>query len=505
MQELSGIPLKEIAQATSKATAVAFSLGKLPTLLITQYNTNLPTPKWSEFSDALSVGKTFGYSTQKNFADNYFGFVSKMAQMPEVLTIYTWSKTATPATLKGGRCPDLEVLKSLNGKFKLSIGGKSADLSVNLTGQVSYSDCATQIENAIKGNTGGGAEFTNAKCIYSEVTGGFIIKGGVSGATSSIGFVEAPSGGTDIHTELGLTENQGASIIDGVEAEGSINDALNSINAQNGNYFVITTDFKFADEANDIKEFGDFIKTSAGRYLGLYLWNNPRLLTNNEQTLNLMDCEGLMLEYAPNYDQNGFSAGIISSLNFNQTMGNVGVAFNPAKAFAKDAITDLDQYHNLLENKVNCIARFGSLGQFQTWYVMGDIMGDIGSVNGYVANCFLIFDLQFATARMFDEQPFVGVRGEQNMGIMRSYYDPVFTKAQLSGIIVKQYTLEAGERTKILSTFGEEGELAVEQLEREGFFYKINGYDQKNKKSNITMAYVKNDQSRGVVITNIII
>ena len=57
--------------------------------------------------------------------------------------------------------------------------------------------------------------FKNTEIIYSSLTGGLIVKGGIKGADSTISFLQAPTSGTDISTSLGLSQIEGASIIAG--------------------------------------------------------------------------------------------------------------------------------------------------------------------------------------------------------------------------------------------------------------------------------------------------
>ena len=146
---MAGIPLSWLVDITSVGVKDSFSLSKLPTLLITKYDSEYINPKWSKFYDVDSVKKAFGANTSVGkFGNNYFSVVNKMSSKPDLLNVYVWNENATPAILQGGRVASINTLKT-SGAFSLTIGNDTRDIIVDLRDVVSYTDVATRLQNAI--------------------------------------------------------------------------------------------------------------------------------------------------------------------------------------------------------------------------------------------------------------------------------------------------------------------------------------------------------------------
>ncbi|HEF3505139.1 TPA: DUF3383 family protein, partial [Campylobacter jejuni] len=342
---------------------------KLNTLLIEKYDGSLPQNKFTQTYDLSTTQAIFGsQSNVSKFASKYFGFISKNATKADLLNIYTWNSEDTSPVIKGGVAKSLSELKTLNGKFKITIGGASADISVDLTGSTSYADVATKLQTAITSADGQDSNlaFTGAKVNYSTVTNGFIVKGGQAGQGETVGYLQAPSDGTDIHNKLGLTLNEGASLINGEKAIANLSDALNEIDLYNGNFYLITFNFEFedGDVEKNLKELGEFLKNSNDRYAGLYSWSNKQLLTVNSGAVEPYEAyDGLIIDYKVGDFQNGLVSALISAMDLSKANGNYNIAFNDATEFQLNALTDKAEYKALQSNKANAPCKFGILGQ----------------------------------------------------------------------------------------------------------------------------------------------
>lgn len=203
---MGGIPLDWLVNVTSKGVRDAFSLSKLPTLLITK-TTSLPSPRWNKFYDSTQVGKVLGIDTEaKKFADNYFAFTSKKSSKADLLNVLIYNDGDLAPYLLGTRADSLEKLKTLNGKFSISINGTPKDVEVDLTEANSYSDVATKLKEAINVAGAGTIDaFTKANVTFNTQTSGFIVKGGALGEGTTISTISAPTSGTDISGGLGLS------------------------------------------------------------------------------------------------------------------------------------------------------------------------------------------------------------------------------------------------------------------------------------------------------------
>lgn len=499
-----GIPLSWLIDVTSTGVREAFSLSKLHTLAITKYNEQRPTDKMIEFYDSESVGKIFGFSSiEYKYSLNYFGVVNKLASKPDLLTIFNWNENATPACIIGAKASDLKILKTLNGKFKITLGASTKEVTLDLTQTNSYTDIALKIKDAIK-TAHTDPSFTNNDVIYSNVTNGFIVKSGVSGDKSVIDFITAPGSGTNISNALGLTKEEGAVIVSGYNQEGSILNVLDTLNGDNGNYYVIDTTFDI--EKDDAVDFANFINNSNDRFVGIYNTNDSTLIENDTALDTIKAFNGVIPNYFKDSSPIGFVAGIISSIDFARTGGNLNLAFNDATKFDAIAINDKNALNMLEKNNANSILKFGQMGQSQVWYGMGNILGiKTNSANVYIANSYLMFSLQYALANLLNTQGFIGLRGTFNNGLIINSVSDVFNRAVLSGIIVNGAVLTDTEKQVVISTFRDNSEVAIKQMQDNGFYFEIGKVDISKQTLQIVTAYVANKNLKRIVINNYIL
>lgn len=354
----------------------------------------------------------------------------------------------------------------------------------------------------------GGAEnpilpaFTDASVIYSTQTSGFIISSGTKGADSSISAIESPSAETDISEQLGLSQANGARVINGLDSIPSFTALLDLIQAENGAYYVLQFDTDLSDD-NQL-EFAKFINNSSDRFLGIINTQDSAIISQENALQAYLSYNGVLIEYTKDKSPLGLSAGIISALNFKQNGGNTNIAFNSASAFKNIAITDKAQFKTLEANNANSILKFAQIGQSQVWYGMGNIQGTkTNNANVYIANSYLMFQLQFSLANMIDSQGLIGMRGNANESIILAYLQDVFTGGVNAGIIVGGAELNTTEKQTILSAFKKES--AITAIERQGYYYTIDSIDLVNSTINISTAYIANKAVKKLVINNYIL
>ena len=514
---MAGIPLSWLVDITSVGVKDSFSLSKLPTLLITKYDSEYINPKWSKFYDVDSVKKAFGANTSVGkFGNNYFSVVNKMSSKPDLLNVYVWNENATPAILQGGRVASINTLKT-SGAFSLTIGGDTRDVIVDLRDVVSYTDIATKLQTAInkageptpnvsvgKNTNPALPNFTKATCIFDTIKQGFRISSGESGVVS-ISYASEPTTLTDISGLLSLTQDKGAVIYEGRDTIGSFDNVLSEINTDNGAYFVLAFDWELSEVES--QTLGEFVNSSNNRFLGIINSTNATLTTQEGVSEALKGYNGIILDYFKDLKAvNGFSAGLISAIDFSQTNGNANLAFNDATRYANQAIQTQAELNTLEANLANSILEFSQIGQSRAWYGMGNIMGTLtNSANVYIGNAYLHFQLQLQFANMFDSQSFIGLRGKNNEGVLTSYIEAVFQGCVNNGIIIQGAELTTTEKQKLISVFGDKGESAVSQCSRGGYFYQIGTADLVNQTLPISIAYVANKAVKRIVITNYVL
>lgn len=516
----NALPLDLIIDVNSTGVKDTFTIGKLNTIIINKYNESLPNEKFIQISNLQQAQSIFGFGSDvAGFASVYFGFLSKSATKCDYLFIYNWSKTALPAVLKGGKAPALSVIKTLNGGFDITIGATNATIKVDLSSANDYTTAATLLQTAINGAKGqeSNANFTNASVSYSALTGGFIVKGGISGESETIGYIKPPTQPesptpaiTDISSYLGLTENQGATLLTGDNGVATIDEVLNEISENNGNYYLITPNFEFDNVETELDSFGKFLNTSNDRFCGVYSWSNPQLeVLNSGATQAYEGYNGLIIDNKKQDYQNALLCGIISALDLTKNGGNYNIAFNDATTFQINALSDRMAYEAMVANKANAPCKFGILGQDDTIYMDGTILGSkTSSINVYVCNSFLKFNQQIQLFNMFKSQKLIGVRGSQSQAIVYSYLDSVFQNAVNANIIAQGVELTTTEQNSVIATFGtlvDDIQIVIDKLQTSGYFYIISSINTTTREIGITEAYTANTPAKKVVINNYIL
>lgn len=512
----SALPLDLLVDITSTGVKDAFTIGKLNTVLITKYDDTLPNPKFNQCFDLSTTQALFGISSGvSSFAGFYFGVVSKSATKCDLLCVYNWNDKDTPAVIKGGTAPALSSLKTLNGKFNLTIGKTSADVTLDLTAATDLADCAAKMQAAIQAAEGlkdTDLGFKKASVIFSPNTNGFIVKGGIAGQGETINYPTSPKVKTgnpvDISGSLGLTLNEGASLLEGQAAKATFAEALQEIGDNNGNYYVITPNFVIQE--SDLMAFGTFLNASNDRFMGVYSWDTPLLETLDSGIIEKYEgFNGLMIDNKKQDYQNGFVCGLISAMDLSKIAGNYNIAFNDATLFQVNAITDKVKYLAMQSNKANAPCKFGILGQDDSVYMDGTILGTkTESANVYICNSFLKFSQQIALYNMFKSQKIIGLRDRNSLAIIKSYLDEVFINAVNANIIAVGSTLTTTEKNVLITNFDKlvkDINDVFTAVEQNGFFYAVSSIDTVSKEMGITEAYMANAPVKKIVINTYIL
>lgn len=501
----SALPLDLLIEVNSTGVKDTFTIGKLPTLLITKARADLPMAQFLQFTNLSTVKNAFKVGSVVDFAMEYFGFVSKNATKADLLNVFTLNSADAPAMIKGAKCGEIGVLKQLNGKAKVTIDGESHDVEFDLTDATSLSDIADTMQIAIKGVADAGAGFTNAEVEYNALTQGFVVKSGTKGNTASIQFFSKADDGDDIHAKLGLSQVEGAEIIAGQSAL-SLADALNIIEQNNGNYYLIAFDYEFDNIARDLAIFGKWVNASAGRFAGIY--SDSKLLTETLTDIHAND--GLILDYKVGENQNGVVSAYISSLDLSKANSNCNIAFNDASQFASKAITDRTIYEKMQSQKLNAPAKFGILGQDDTVYMDGTICGTLtNSINVYVCSSFIKMNEQISLYNMLKSSKIIGLRDAQSRNAINGYIAEVFENAVSARMIALGAELTTTEKSVLAQTFGGidgvDMDNVFNQISQYGYYFKATDLNTVKRELTITQAYMANTPLKKLVIANYIL
>lgn len=496
------IPLDLLVDVTSTGVRDTFTVNKLPTILMVKNNPLLPNKEFQEVLTATSAKTYFGSTSYvADFADTYFGVISKKATKPDRLWVYTLTESGQAEVIKGARVTS--AVMTLNGDFGIKLGATTENFTVNLTDAVSYSACATLIQTEIRTSTN--IALSSATVAFSAITGGFILT--LSDlATYNASIVAGTT--NDIHSQLGLTVAEGATFIPLITAK-TFEEGLSAIDTNNGNYYAITTGFDLTinETIDELAIFGAFINGSNDRFVGVYAWNNSQIFVSDSGVMVLYEgYNGLCIDTKQKNTTNAFICGLISAMNLSLVAGNYNLAWNDASIFADVAVTDGEKYNAIKINKANAPSKFGILGQDDTIYMNGTILGSkTDSLNIYVCNSFLKFAIQIALYNMSKAQDIISLRGTRGIGFITSYLNEVFNSAVNANIIVRGATLTTTEKNVVVSAFPDNADKALDQIARQGYYYEVTSIDTVTKEMYITNAYMSNKPVDKIIVNNYIL
>lgn len=510
MSLVKGLRVKNIVDVTSKFTSQGISLSKLNAIMVLPYSAALPQEKISSYSSSDEILEKYGESDTYGWSQEYFGVISKNLTKPDQLFIYTYSKTATAATLRSGELPSLTKLKTLNGKFKISMDGNEKEITLNLTtgGINSYIDVATALQTALRAASGAGTEFTTCTCTFNESVQAFIINVGSTGVDSTITFPVAPGSSTDLSTSLGLSEAEGAVIIPGYAATPTIVDALDEIKKANDNYYhiVLNLTISTAESNDELLEVCKWIDFQNDDYMIIYGWNEPKLFKKgSDVAAKYLAYNGIYIDAVKYNYQTALSAGLIAAMDFSIENGNYNINFNSFDKLEPYSVKEQTEFEALKENLSNSLYTTYIKGQSSTMYGRGYIFGTKTSIaNVFVCNSYLKFQMEIAGFNLFADSPMISLRGNSGSGAVMTALDNVFQNANLAGILVPS-DLTSEEKQKVVQSFGSKSKDAISQLERYGYFISVEGFDLAEQSIKVKTVYLANMPANKLIINNYIL
>lgn len=515
------LPFYKFVPITGSVVAPAFTTEKKHALLASVNPLISSADKYLVYSGmsaltnfAADLG-TAGADYQ--FAQKYFGYLSKSGFGVQKLLVARWYKEAAAAFIKGAAPEPVATLKAVsNGSFGLTLDGEEFEVVVDFSAITSYSDAATVMQTAIQANSAGGAAYTAATVDYNTDIRAFIITAGSTGAESSVAAVTAGATGTDVSTMLGLS---GASLSQGADAETFAEFCDRMLQANSG-AFSITT-----NEALDEDSI-----TAAVAWLQGVLGGEQTIYTLNRLVFNISDLEtakavqsslsalsytGYVVCYDPNNELvHALDCAICAAIDFNVTNGTINFNFQPATGYTP--ITTLGTVIDYQQGKTNmslaeeldnlCISYVYSVGfgeQEQVLYGMGLMQGSFGTEDVQVNESWLETDLQTRIMNGFISLEKLKLQGDDARDFMAALIAPSFEQGQINGAIAYGGTLSDTDRNSIVTATGNAA--AADAVADNGYYYQIQSLtaeDISKRRVRILVCYLCGGVVNKVVITN---
>lgn len=224
------------------------------------------------FVSASAVAAVFGAaSPEAEFAQQYFTGLTNQQKAPSALVIGLNMQTALGAWIQSAPVTaELSALQKISdGALTITINGSPVEATgIDLSGAQSLSEVATTVA----------AKLTGTKGAYNSDLNAFIFTTEQTGATATIGYATAGSGGTDLSTLLGLTQTAGAVLSQGTAAM-TVAQNLNAIMAATANWSQFTT----LDEVTDRETAEAYAAWADADDDFVYLfWSTDSKMTNTQ-------------------------------------------------------------------------------------------------------------------------------------------------------------------------------------------------------------------------------
>lgn len=462
------IPASHIVEIIPRVIAATSTGLEFNGLFLTR-NTDITADKpVLTYSGAESVAEFFGYeSDEYAVALSYFSGITNKQTAPKNILFGRRIDVAASGWLRSGKFTGTisELRNVTDGSLVLGIDGVEISLTdITFASATSFSDVAALLTEKL-GAMSGGVSIT-----YSSLHKAFIITSGSSGDSSSVGYAETASGGTDLSTLLNLTAETGATISAGSEAL-SVAANLAAIRSVSENWFSYTT--LWVTGSVEILELAKWANDNYG-WLYVPYSESATLPMQNVDT----DIASLLIENA--YDHTAIIYGsleyavmlmsAIAGVAWQRISGVMTFAFKRQSGLAAYVTSEAEAV--TLESKnCNYYGKFATRNQDFTFFYPGKLSAsDYSFVDSYVNAVWLNNSLQLA---LMDGLTSVNSAPYNDTGytMIRAWMMDSIAAALNNGVIHTGVSLSEAQRNQLMNEAGED---ISEPLASDGYFLQIN-------------------------------
>lgn len=456
------IPASNLVNVTPRVINAGGTDLEFSGLFITK-NSLCTFPEPLSFTSDSLVADYFGEASDEyKAAQHYFLGYDDSFKKPRVIYFARAATEALAGFLLGGKCASLEELKKISaGAFNITIDGSAANVTaLDLSEITTQSDAATAIQQAL---TTAGA--TDATVAYNSQTGGFIVKSGTTGASSSVSFAT----GTDADA-LGLSEDAGAQVSEGTTAL-TPSGLMESITDSTQNWATFTTMYKPEDE--EILGYCEWANAQNVDYLYVP-WTvdtSDTLTTNDDNLPNKMreaSYEGVALVYG-GLEYAAFIMGIAGSIDWNRNNGLVTFKFK-SQTGLEPSVTDAAVADALISMGVNYYGRYATRADDFVLLAEGKMIGgNYDFIDTFLGMVWIKNNLQLSC-----------VNGLKNTGrvpyndagytIIRAWCSDTIEKAKLNGVIQSGVSLNQTQKAQLINEIGSD---VSQQIMSDGYYLQI--------------------------------
>ena len=467
---LNTVPADYFVQVNPEVLAAGGTGLELIGLVLTN-GTRVPIGSIQSFPSLLAVGNYFGTTSQEySTASVYFSSFANSGQVPGAILFAQYPTAAVSGYLRGGpvgasmTLAQLQAIAAATLTITTDGGAPKTSSSINLSGATSFSNAASLIQAAFSS-----PPFAVS---YDSVAQAFVFTSNTTGSGSSETY--CTSSGT-MHTSLMLTQATGAVLSPG-SAIATPAAFMNAIIAQTTNWASFMTTFNpdVSGNANKLL-FAQWNGTQNNGYVYVCWDTDTTPTTQYPATSSLgyllaqANTSGTVLVYDPtNEGVAAFVCGLIASINFSQTNGNINPAYKSQSGLAA-TVTNVSILSYLQQNGYNCIVASSTAAQQFTFFWNGQISGPWLWMQPYVNQIWLNASFQLALMELLTNAKAIPYNSAGQGMITHALLDTI-TAALNFGAIQPGISLSSSQIAQVNAAAG----VAIDQvLATRGWYLQV--------------------------------
>lgn len=435
------------------------------------------------FTTAQQVGEQFGFeSPEYTFATNYWEADEMKTRSPVALYFSRLLDEATAAWIRGYQVTaTLEEFKAItDGALTISVNGSEVEATgIDLSSCTSLSDVANTVAAKVTGTSGA----------YNSSMNCFIFTTTQTGSTATIAYPTASDSGTDLAEMLCLTENQGAVLWQGTDAQ-PFSQNVNSVLNISQNWVTFTT--MEEPDIDQATEMAKWVSTNFGFiYFPYTTQTNAEVAANSSDMASALSAAGVS-STAPVYgsvDYASFFMGMLAATDFEATNGMKTYAFKrsgslPAYVTSGGVASALKaKLYNFIGNFATRnsdfnVTAWGTLID-STYKFIDELAGMIWLANAWQV---ALVDLMTTVNRI----PYT----ERGYTMIRTSTISVVNRGLNNGYIEPGVTLSTSQKSSLIEAIGQD---VSQTLENAGWYLRVSdpgATARSNRESPICQLYV---------------
>lgn len=382
---MNTIPANQLVNVLPSVVGTGGSALSLNGVILTT-NESLPAKSVTPFATKDDVKTYFGIESEEYAAAAiYFKGFDGSNIKPGKIYFATYLATDVEAWTRGNSLNlTLVQLKALSGSLSIDVDGVTKTAaSINLSAATSFANAATIIGTAISSNV-----------TYDEFYKAFVIRSGISGIDSVIGFAT----GT-LAAALLLTQENGAILSQGADADTPAT-AMDNVTQKSQNWGTFTTLFE-PDSDNKVA-FAEWNNEQELRY-AYVMWDTDIQATQVDGQsvgayLTTLNIDGTIPVYGE-LDKGAFVCGTTASIDFTEFNGRITFAYKGQAGIVPN-VTDTTMAQNLLANGYSFYGAYATATEQFNLFQNGQITGVWRWADTYINQIYMNSQLQLSILNM---------------------------------------------------------------------------------------------------------